>query len=422
MPQTFSAQRLKKIDYLVFGVLQSLVLLAGLGFLIFSVQHYLVSDRVFGNDLSSLWAAAKIASTEDLEFAYSGKLFALEGVRPQLEIPADFHVSFYYPPHTLLFLWPLRPLSYPLAVLLWTLTSPLILAAVVWAVFQRSWYAAGFAVVAPAAVFSFWIGQTGMLAAALLIGGMGCLERRPILAGLLFGLLTFKPILGVLIPFALLAGGHRRAFASAFLTFAALVLLSIAIYDVGAWISYFTSVSGEYFGMMAYAQGPQTLVRLFEPTVFLAARNLGFDTVVSLGVQGCVGAVVLACVVWAFYCRKHLGLSSALLFTGSWLVTPLGHSYDMSAVTVAVFLLLQDSAARGERRGEHFVALMAWLLPVLIFALNGVGVPIGPLILGLLFGVLMRRLVQRDQPEKAPGPVDTNLIHVPMFSLSRDGP
>ena len=97
--------------------------------------------------------------------------------------------------------------------------------------------------------------------------------------------------------------------------------------------------------------------------------------------------------------EKHLGLSSALLFTGSWLVTPLGHSYDMSAVTVAVFLLLQDSAARGERPGERIVALMAWLLPVLIFALNGVGVPIAPLILALLFGLLMRRLVRLDRSE-----------------------
>ena len=233
--------------------------------------------------------------------AYSGKLFSLEGVRQQLGIPADYDVSFFYPPHTLLFLWPLRSLPYPLAVLLWALINPLVLAAVVWAVFGRSRDAAVFAVLAPAAFFSFWIGQTGMLAAALLIGGMGCLERRPLLAGVLFGLLTFKPVLGLLVPFALLAGGHGRAIASALLTFAALLLLSIAVYGSDAWVNYFTGVSGEYLGTMAEAGG---ILRLLEPTVFLAVRILGFDTAIGLAVQGCVAAVVLACVIWAFLWPK----------------------------------------------------------------------------------------------------------------------
>ena len=42
-------------------------------------------------------------------------------------------------------------------------------------------------------------------------GGLSLLERRPLLAGGLLGLMIYKPQLGLLIPVALLAGRHWRA-------------------------------------------------------------------------------------------------------------------------------------------------------------------------------------------------------------------
>jgi hypothetical protein len=41
------------------------------------------------------------------------------------------------------------------------------------------------------------------------------LERRPYLAGSLFGLMIFKPQLGLLLPVALIAGRQWRVFAAA---------------------------------------------------------------------------------------------------------------------------------------------------------------------------------------------------------------
>ncbi len=394
MQQQFSAARLKTADRLVFGGLQTLILLASLGYLAFSVHRYATIGSVPGSDFSFLWTAAKIASAEDLRLAYSGELFSLEAVQQQNWEAPERGNYFSYPPHFLLFLWPLAHLTYEFGFFLWALINPLMLAAVVWAVFRRSWYAAGFAVLAPAAFFCLWVGQTGILAAALLIGGMALLERRPILAGILIGLLTFKPMLGVIIPFALLAGHHWRTFISAVLTVGALFLLSIAVYGTEAWIIYFTSVPDRYLGDIAQARG---LISNLVPTVYMASKLLGFGITVSLGAQALVAAVVLACVIWAFHVRRDLGLSSALLFAGSLLVSPLGHVYDMSAVTVAVFLLLQDMVARGERGGERIIAVFAWMLPFPVFFLNSAGAPVGPLILALLFGVLLRRIIRLDR-------------------------
>src|SRR5690606_42098322 len=49
----------------------------------------------------------------------------------------------------------------------------------------------------------------------LLLGGMMLAPAKPIAAGILIGLLTVKPHLGLLLPCCLLAGGHWRAAASA---------------------------------------------------------------------------------------------------------------------------------------------------------------------------------------------------------------
>ena len=51
---------------------------------------------------------------------------------------------------------------------------------------------------APAVVANIGFGQTGFVLASLMIAGLVNLDRRPVLAGIMFGLLTIKPHFGVL--------------------------------------------------------------------------------------------------------------------------------------------------------------------------------------------------------------------------------
>ena len=67
---------------------------------------------------------------------------------------------------------------------------------------KRCWIAAAF----PAVFINIGHGQNGFLTAALLGGALHWLDRKPWLAGILIGLLAYKPQFGVLIPIALLAG------------------------------------------------------------------------------------------------------------------------------------------------------------------------------------------------------------------------
>ena len=54
-------------------------------------------------------------------------------------------------------------------------------------------------------------GQNGFLTAALLGGALVVLDRRPILAGILIGLLVYKPQYGLMIPIVLAVSGRWRA-------------------------------------------------------------------------------------------------------------------------------------------------------------------------------------------------------------------
>ena len=103
--------------------------------------------------VSVLWTAAQITSLDDLQLAYSADVFSTAAAQPYWGGAAGNPYQYFaYPPHFLLFLWPIGQVPYVFAFFIYALINPLILAAVVWAAFQRSWVAAGFVVLAPAAV------------------------------------------------------------------------------------------------------------------------------------------------------------------------------------------------------------------------------------------------------------------------------
>ena len=58
----------------------------------------------------------------------------------------------------------------------------------------------------PAVFVNAYGGQNGTWTAAFLGGGLCLIERRPFVAGMAFGMMIYKPQLGLLIPVALLAG------------------------------------------------------------------------------------------------------------------------------------------------------------------------------------------------------------------------
>jgi len=85
----------------------------------------------------------------------------------------------------------------------------------------------------PALFMSAVGGQNGAMTAALLGGGLMLVDRRPIVAGILFGMMIYKPHLALMLSFALLAGRRWLVMFATGATAALLVVIS-----VDAWPHY----------------------------------------------------------------------------------------------------------------------------------------------------------------------------------------
>ena len=71
------------------------------------------------------------------------------------------------------------------------------------------------ALLSPAAAIAVWLGQNSFLTAALLVGGFALAKRRPLLAGFLLGVLTYKPQFWLMVPIALIAARQWKTLAAA---------------------------------------------------------------------------------------------------------------------------------------------------------------------------------------------------------------
>ena len=160
------------------------------------------------SDFIAVWAAGKLASAGHAASVYDW------GVHELVEQTAVGHpfagyFGFHYPPTFLFVAVALSMLSYGTAYTVWALgTFPAYLIAIRSIVGDRIGYllAAAF----PAVLANFTIGQNGFVTAGLIGGTLTLMRQRPIMAGVLLGLLMFKPHLGLLFPIALIAGREWR--------------------------------------------------------------------------------------------------------------------------------------------------------------------------------------------------------------------
>src|SRR5262249_5388669 len=94
----------------------------------------------------------------------------------------------------------------------------------------------------PAVLVNVGPGHNGFLTAALLGTALVMLDARPVLAGVLLGLIAYKPQFGVMFPLVLIATGRWRAFTAAALTVAALALATLVAFGPEVWRAFFASM------------------------------------------------------------------------------------------------------------------------------------------------------------------------------------
>ena len=342
-----------------------------------AVKFTLAGDQGYHfGDFFALWTSAVVTHVGDAAVNFDPD--ALHARQVAMGMNPDGYNPFPYPPIFLLLLGPLGRL--PLHGAFYAFMAPAFAAyllAMAWGRWREWWWALG-ACVAPATGITLISGQTGFLSGALMVGALRMLPTRPALAGVLFGLLTYKPQLGVLIPVALVAMGGWRAIASAAATFAVGVAASSYVYGFALWGMWAHSI-------VEYATRFHPVVG-YMPTIYANAIMLGAWRSVAWGLQLAV-SIPVGFVVWRAWRAGPSARAAALLVVGTYLATPHAFNYDMPMMTLALvwYFVARHSEERPFDLGEIVALALAFTMPFLMLELKKVGMPMSWAPLGLLF-------------------------------------
>jgi hypothetical protein len=298
-----------------------------------------------------------------------------------------------YPPHLMLFVWPFGLLGFLPCYVVWCAAG---LALYLWAalaagVDRRHWF---FLAVAPAVTVNVFLGQNGFLTAALLIGGFANLDQRPIIAGILFGILTIKPQFGLLLPIVLVLRGDWRVIGAALATTALLVAATALWFGPDIWIQYLHKVVPQQHELLNVAG---IMGWPIVASAFVNARLVGLPDQAAWMIQGVVSACAFGAVIWTFWRKRDPVLSQALYVTATFLFSPWIMNYDMVVFAWIVALMRQHGKATPV---DQCLSLAVWMLPILMFPLGFSHIPSALLILPLFMGRLLW-LMARGASERA---------------------
>ncbi len=244
------------------------------------------------------------------------------------------------------------------------------------------------AVAFPAVLVNIGHGQNGFLTAALLGGALAMLDRRPIVAGLLFGLLAYKPQFGLMIPLVLAASGRWRSFAAAAATIAILAVAATAAFGPHVWRAFFDST--HFMRTVVLEQGDPGWYKM--QSLFAWARMWGVPIPLAYALQGTMVAGLGAILIWLWRSDTAYPIKAAALCLATILATPFAFDYDMMVLAPAIAFFAADGMSRGFGPWEKTALAALWLMPLVARSVAQMTlIPLGAPAMLVVFILLLRR-------------------------------
>jgi alpha-1,2-mannosyltransferase len=318
----------------------------------------------------------------------------------RLAVPISSKIyPWHYPPTYQLLVLPLALLPYLPAYLSFIALSLIAYTAALRKLLD--WPDATFLLLAyPGAFICFLHGQNSLFTAALFALALWALARKPLIAGICFGLLAYKPQLGLLIPLALLAAGQWSTFAAAAATVLGFAGIATAVFGFPLWRAFLQHTA------MVRSIMEQDLVPWEKmPTAFVFFRWLGIPQDLAYAGQIMVAIAAAVVVFMAWRRRGPSLLAGAILVSASLIVWPYVFDYELAILAVPLAIVATDIAGRGAARWEPPVLLVLYCAPMLTTAvakLTHLQVGFLEILAVLLFCV--HRLVRTERQQHGPGP------------------
>ncbi len=357
---------------------------------------------MIGRDFVNVWAGGLLARLGDVGVIYDvpayrfvmHKVFELGGI-----------YAYSYPPHTLLIAVPFSLFSYPVALALWTVGGAALFVHAAAPYLNRVRLRPAVALILPASLVNIWAGHYGFLIGALALYGWRWLDEDPRRAGIIFGIMTFKPHLGVLIALVLLIRREWTAIGWTAATTAALALVSGSLFGFDLWPLYvlktllfqadlFTGeVSRSFHNMM--------------PTTSAALLMLGYSETTAKIWQAVTAAMATGVVVEAVRRRVDTLDLGLIASTAVFLVVPYAFNYDLTVVSLAGLIglaRLADWPRIWERLLMQLVMSAGMVLPLVLPTLGKEHIVVGPIVLSLMIGAQLWMACRQPRGLRASDP------------------
>jgi len=310
-------------------------------------------------DFVSFYAAGSLGAQGNAQAAYDPvQHLAAEVAATE---PGIKHVIFVYPPVFTVICAALAHLPYLPAFILFEIMT---LIPCLWVLkritAERDWKTYIPLLAFPAVAIDIGIGQNALMTAALFGGATLLIDRRPLLAGMLFGALCYKPHFGLLIPIALLASGRWRAVAGTGMSALSLIALSGAVLGWDSWQAFIVALTGSH---TTYESGQVDFAAMISS--FGAVRLMGGSPALAYAVQGTasIAAAALVAAVW----RRGLSLEvrAATLAAATLVALPLILFYDFMMAAVALAWLVRAGRRSGFLPWEKLAMAAVFIAPML---------------------------------------------------------
>jgi hypothetical protein len=369
-------------------ILLALCVVAMVGWIALSDGLIDRNGKPVGTDFSNVYAAGRLA--------WQGR--AADAYDPPLQHEAEKAVfgrdvpffGWHYPPFFLGIAFLVAALPYAWGLSLWLVASFAAYLVTLRAILPRpeTWLVA---TAFPAVFVNIGHGQNGFLTTALLGGALHLLNARPWLAGILIGLLAYKPQFGVMIPIALLAGGYWRTIGGAILTVATLIAISTLALGMDIWHAFAASTT---FTQTVVLEAGNTGWEKIQ-SIFSAVRMWGGNVPLAYAVQFSLAATLAATLAWLWRSDAAFELKAAALATASLLATPYVLDYDLVVLALAIAYLVRLGLTRGFNNFEISLLAIAWIVPLGSRGIAQVtDVPLGLTTLLLLYAFILRRAME----------------------------
>ena len=324
-----------------------------------------------GNDFIVFYSSALLSLAGEAASAYDqATLNAFQdnvlGIDPR-------NLPWRYPPIFFLFLLPFTYLSYLGAFWSWSVLTITMLMVVVRQI-TPVWYLPLLVPLCLPVAYSMVAGQNGNLTAILIGAGLVMLPRSARIAGIIFGLLAYKPQMAVVIPFCLLAGRYYSAFISMAITTIALILISWVAFGTEPWIAFLQGLSSQTDS--AFGATREIWERM--PSVIITALQVFDSSKAAWTLQVCVALLAITLSTWVWRTSTNPGARALALVASTPLISPYVWDYDMAILVIPIAFLANEAWENKWSAARFILLISMWVAEPTIRVMSGkIGLQLG---------------------------------------------